>query len=111
MSLFDLWVVVDHPPQFDGGEIRREFQPGSDPGPSRRDIAGSEILHITQGLDTFLSLLKLAWRDFKPNTCKRMFVMGHRIFRSRVCPHDSPAQRLSSLAMPRHGRFTLVRDA
>ena len=36
--------------------------------------------------------------------------MGYQVSRPRVGPYDGPAQWLSGLAVPRHGRFPLVRN-
>ena len=111
MSLFDLRIVVDHPPQFDSGEICREFQPGSNRALSMRERARrTDNLHITQGIDTLLSFLELTWHDFKASICEHLFVMGYGVFRPRVGPYDGPAQWVSGPAMPCHGRFSLVCD-
>lgn len=68
------------------------------------------ISHISEGIDTLLSFLELTYHDFKPSICEHLFVMGYCVFRPRVSPYDSPAQRLSGFTAPCHGRFSLVRD-
>ena len=73
-------------------------------------MTSSRDSQTAERLDALFALFELAARDLDAGRLQLVLKVRDRVLRSRVVPHDQPAQRLPRLAAPGHRALTLVRD-